>query len=118
MQLLQSWQDSLKLFYPKNLKLFALVTLKSIIDVYKLLLRYWWWLLIPIAIGAWYLLQIRIDMLAIVYESLKTGKMAPAMVFGLLTLSQCGRQLLGQLLLFIACLATRPSVAKKDIRYF
>jgi len=37
MNILQSWQSSLALFKPQSLKLFLLVTLKSIIETYKLL---------------------------------------------------------------------------------
>jgi hypothetical protein len=37
MRLLQSWAESLALFKPENLKPFLLITLKSIIETYKLL---------------------------------------------------------------------------------
>lgn len=40
----RSWRDSLSLFLPKNAKLFFLVTLKTIIESYKIILRDLWWL--------------------------------------------------------------------------
>ncbi len=42
MAFLQTWLDSLKFFIPKNFKLFFLVTLKSIIETYKILLFKFW----------------------------------------------------------------------------
>lgn len=44
--LLRSWKDSLSLFLPKNFKLFFLVTLKGIVQVYKNLFKYFWWLIL------------------------------------------------------------------------
>src|SRR3989304_215348 len=40
---LYSWKDGLTLLLPRNLKLFALVTLKSIIECYKIYFKYFWW---------------------------------------------------------------------------
>ena len=42
--LLRSWKESLSLFIPKNAKLFILVTLKTIIQSYKLIFAHLWWL--------------------------------------------------------------------------
>ncbi len=56
--LFQSWKESLLIFLPKNAKLFFLVTLKTVTQSYKLIMRDFWWLLVvtwvlPI-ITAWY----------------------------------------------------------------
>lgn len=40
----RSWKESLSLFIPKNAKLFLLVTFKSIIQSYKLIIKHLWWL--------------------------------------------------------------------------
>jgi hypothetical protein len=40
----RSWKESISLFIPKNAKLFFLVTLKSIIESYKLIALHIWWL--------------------------------------------------------------------------
>lgn len=42
-QVYSSWRESLSLFKPKNFKLFALITLKTIGQVFRLLLTYFWW---------------------------------------------------------------------------
>ncbi len=46
MQLIQSWKMSLRLFKPSNLKLFLLVTAKSICQVYRAMICYFWPLII------------------------------------------------------------------------
>lgn len=46
----RSWKESLSLFIPKNAKLFLLVTLKSIIQSYKIIIRHLWWLFLGSAI--------------------------------------------------------------------
>lgn len=45
MYLLQSWKESLLIFKPANFKLFLLVTVRSIWETYKILFRYFWWLI-------------------------------------------------------------------------
>lgn len=50
MQLLQSWKESLLIFKPSYFKLFFLVTVKSTWETYKLLFRYFWWLLLSIVL--------------------------------------------------------------------
>jgi hypothetical protein len=42
--LLYSWKENLTLLLPRNLKPFALVTLKSIVEGTKLYLKYFWWI--------------------------------------------------------------------------
>jgi hypothetical protein len=93
MTLVQSWIDSLQLLKPKNLQLFALVTLKSIVEAYKLLLKYFWWLFV-------------LTLVCGVAVRWNPASFATA------------HSWLYQLLLFATCLATRPSVAKKDCAYF
>lgn len=44
MNLLPAWRDSLTLFKPKNFKLFFLVTLKTMVDTFKVWIKYFWWL--------------------------------------------------------------------------
>jgi hypothetical protein len=46
MNLLPAWRDSLTILQPKNLKLFFLVTLKTMVDTFKVWIKYFWWLLI------------------------------------------------------------------------
>ncbi|MDR3551039.1 MAG: hypothetical protein P4L31_06525 [Candidatus Babeliales bacterium] len=43
MNILQSWSHCLTIFKPSSLKLFLLVTLKSIIETYKILFTRFWW---------------------------------------------------------------------------
>lgn len=42
----RSWRDSLSLFMPQNAKLFSLVTLKSILNSYRIIFKDLWWLLL------------------------------------------------------------------------
>lgn len=102
MTLVQSWIDSLQLLKPKNLQLFALVTLKSIVEAYKLLFKYWWWLFVLLA-GCYAIFLWP----STVEQQLNVGH------YTLLA-----SRLLYQLLFFATCLATRPSIAKKDCTYF
>ena len=71
MTLIQSWKDSFKLLLPANLKLFVLVTFKSIIECYKILFRHWWWVIsivIGVTIFDWYFDIYRIgDILAVIF---------------------------------------------------
>jgi len=95
MYLLQSWKDSLSLFKPKNFKLFALVTLKTIGGTYWLLLKYFWWLVV-------------ID---IAWEFTYGGDFTETST-GLIKVA------LFLLWTFAICLVVRPSVAKKNSAYF
>jgi len=94
MQLLQAWKDSLSLFNPKHLKLFLLVTLKSIIETYSRWFTYFWWL-----IGLYG-----------VAEIVRFTLPSPVIVgiYYIVLLS----------LFFSMYLIARPSVAKKDSHYF
>lgn len=97
--LLQSWKESLKLFVPKNFKLFALVTLKTMEQTYSLLLSYFWWL--PVA---------TIGLLFFVIQSMPFES---AMKIN---------EILVLVFLFIwtlvVALCTRPSVGQKNVTYF
>lgn len=93
MTLVQSWIDSLQLLKPKNLQLFALVTLKSIIEAYKLLFKYFWWLIV---------LQL------LCY---KFGLFGSYFFVVMIAVIQ-------NLLFFMICAITRPSIGKKDCAYF
>src|SRR5436190_21360269 len=99
MTLFQAWGDSLSLLKPKNLKLFVLVTLKSIIDAYKVLVVYWWWLFAIIA-GCYIMPYAWTDSL-MVYEYAEI-------------ISRCAYQVL----LFATIVSTRPSLMPKDWDYF
>lgn len=52
MNVLSAWKDAVSLLEPKQLKLFALVTLKSLIDLYVVWGTYWWWLALFYALCA------------------------------------------------------------------
>ncbi len=115
MQLIQAWKDSLKILLPKNLKLFSLVTLKAIVECYKVLLRCCW--------------PLFVFFFGLFLFELWSSSLMPVLnyVFG------SPRQnypflmswtwihfinVLQMLLVFVTCLATRPSVTKKDRYYF
>jgi len=92
MTLIQAWMDSVTLLKPKNFQLFAMVTLKSIVEAYKLMFKYFWWLII--LFEACYIP---------LFLSMRSVKIA-FWVF--------------HLLFFVVCTITRPSVVKKDGAYF
>ena len=100
MTLVQSWVDSLTLLKPKNLQLFAMVTIKSIIEAYTLYLRYFWWIFIGMVIC--YFLLIDPD------------TTARGVTLSVLVLSQ----FFYALLFLAACFVTRPSIMRKDWKYF
>jgi hypothetical protein len=90
MTLLQAWGDSLSLLKPQNLKLFLLVTLKSIIEAYKVLMRYWWWLYAIMAVCCFITIPL-------------TALISPWAF---------------QILFFATIASTRPSLFQKDGAYF
>ena len=92
MTLVQSWIDSLQLLRPKNLQLFIPVTLKSIIEAYKLMFKYFWWLIV---------------LYLICYSYVFVSSYPVIIAMGL-----------QQLLFFMVCAITRPSIVKKDCAYF
>jgi hypothetical protein len=92
MTLIQAWIDSLQLLEPKNLELFAKATLKSIIEAYKLMFKYFWWL-------------IALQLICFIPPFLGIGSFFIAIG-------------LYQLLFFMVCVIAHPSIAKKDFAYF
>jgi hypothetical protein len=94
MTVLQSWGDSLSLFTYQNFKLFTLVTLKSIIDVYKKLLQYWWWLVIPALL---------------IYSEIGSAPVLLMLFVGFFFTN---------LFIFAVICSTRPSIEQKNSDYF
>lgn len=109
MRLLRSWRDSLLLLAPQNFKLFALVTLKSTFETYKVLARVWYLSLIPlitpIAIKL-YLISLGPD------NALDFFKTTWSYHAGMFVAS------MQVLLTVMVCLATRPSIKQKNAAYF
>lgn len=99
MTLVQAWVDSVSLLKPKHLKLFTLVTLKSILDAYKVLAKYWWWLF-AIIIGCFVVPYVWTDSIYVYVQAERISQWAY------------------QILLFAALVATRPSLFPKDCAYF
>lgn len=110
MRLLRSWRDSLLLLAPQNFKLFALVTLKSTFDTYKVLARaVWYFWMLPIII---------------LFQQLYWGKEAFTAQFKA-PLSMPMYLFIGVLYIGFAvwmtvayCLSTRPSIGQKNRVYF
>jgi hypothetical protein len=100
MTLVQSWIDSLALLKPKNAQLFIMVTIKSIIEAYKIMFHYWWWLMGLLV--ACYILPIVLPTPIWI-----TSLSVPIIPF-----------LLYQMIFLAICFATRPSIMKKDWSYF
>jgi hypothetical protein len=109
MTLLQSWADSLTLPKPKNLQLFVMVTIKSIIEAYKLYFKYFWWLLLAMPL----FLFVAPDF--VVAHFVKTHNDAQTLAY-YLTLLGVAASLYG-LLFLAACFLTRPSILQKDCSY-
>ncbi len=107
MTLLQSWADSLTLLKPKHLQLFVMVTIKSIIEAYKLYFKYFWWLLLAMPLFLFFAPDVVIawknnDVVSLAHYATLLG--VAASLYGLLFLA--------------ACFATRPSILQKDCAYF
>ena len=105
MTLIQSWVDSLTLFKPKNFQLFVMVTIKSIMQAYKIFLYYFWWAMLLIAmcaVGSFFFSSHDYVFLNVQYKH----------VF---FLTSCW---LFELLFLAACFSTRPSILQKDSHYF
>jgi len=96
MQLFQLWQDSLKIFIPRNFKLFGLVSLNTALQTYKVWLGRFWALFVAFFFIDFFL-------------SRSKGLALPNVPFALLT----------QFLLLVTLyLSVRPSVARKTYTYF
>ncbi len=117
MTLIQSWIDSLALLKPKNAQLFVMVTIKSILDTYKLMLKYWWWAVVLMIVC--YYVPIMFPMIHI-YEPGDTVMGISRMTFNHFAghIAVFLSFWLYELLFVAVCLSTRPSIAKKDAHYF
>ena len=93
--LLKSWKESLSLFIPKNAKLFILVTIKTILQSYKLILKQLWWL---------FLISWGLDVLSARYCFISLCYLAP-LISWLVTI-------------FCVYLAIRPSMPRKTLAYY
>ena len=115
MTLIQAWIDSLQLLKPKNLKLFVLVTIKSIIEAYKLMFRFFWWL-IPLFFGVFLLL-------ALIGPYTIPNYYGPIEAIGDMNLRWLNGNIgpiidiLFTLLFLGMCFLTRPSIMQKDWNY-
>lgn len=92
----RSWRDSLSLFIPQNAKLFSLVTLKTIINSYKKILKDLWWLFLVSA--------------AVEYSFRKLCIVGS--IWCIIPV------ILWLITIFSMYLIIRPSVPKKDWRYY
>jgi hypothetical protein len=107
MTLIQSWIDSLTLLKPKNLQLFAMVTLKSIAEAYKLFIKYFWWLMVLLMV---------LFFIAPDYMVALRARDIPSIAH---YISLAGLAYILYTLLFLSvCFATRPSIEKKNCHYF
>src|SRR5579872_3199647 len=109
MTLLQSWADSLTLLKPKNLQLFVMVTIKSIVEAYKLYFKYFWWLLLVMPL----FLFVAPDFVVAHYVATHNDSVTLAYY---LTLLGIATSLYG-ILFLAACFLTRPSILQKDCSY-
>jgi hypothetical protein len=105
MTLVQSWKDSVQLLKPKNLKLFAMVTLKSIIEAYKIYLKYFWWMILLVVLCA----------IAPYFIQLQDYAFSNIQYKHIFFYTSCW---LYELLFLAACFSTRPSILQKDSNYF
>lgn len=111
MTLVQAWIDSVQLLKPKNFKLFVMVTIKSIIEAYKLLFKYFW-----LEVSAFIAITVFFAWIApslptlmsqfetVSYESIYWS-------YGVMSYLLYGFLFLG------VCFITRPSIDKKDGGY-
>lgn len=95
MNVLQSWSNSLAILKPANLKLFLLVTLKSIVETYKVLFTKFWWAV---------LIFIALDFITF----LNISSNGPLLFL---------RTIIEIFVYFLLYLLIRPSVQKKDVAY-
>jgi hypothetical protein len=103
MKMMTAWKDSLSIFTPKKFKLFFLVTLNALKQAYQVFFKYWWWLFVTyVLIDLSELLQLRF--LYQMRSDLIGETILASAVYGLL--------------LFIFFLSMRPSVDRKNLRYF
>lgn len=123
MNIVQSWKDSLLLLLPQNFKLFALVTLKSIMDTYKTLFKYWWFLYVMATVCTGLLFWIGVRELKPGWYDTNSELFKQASIYHLQTILY----MLGMIIalaiiyiacLFIVCLTARSSIKQKNYRYY
>jgi len=115
MTLVQSWIDSLRLLKPKNLQLFTMVTLKSIVEAYKLMFRFFWWV-----VPALILFSVLLSLVGPFTFPNYYGPLEALRDYNLYWFYFHMRELSYVLygLLFLAvCFITRPSVMQKNWSY-
>jgi hypothetical protein len=95
MTLVQSWMDSLTLLKPKNFQLFVMVTIKSIMEAYKVYFRSFWWAMLLMGMCA---------MAPYFFQNQNYFFYISCWLYELLFLA--------------ACFSTRPSILQKDCTYF
>jgi hypothetical protein len=121
MTLLQAWKDSLSLLKPKHLHLFALVTLKSIVSVYKVLLKYWWWLYAIIIVHSvllWDKPSIVMDIISLCYPSEIDSNSAHDLWVSIVSYLDKSYSFFLSLLPAAIILSTRSSLQQKNCAYF
>jgi hypothetical protein len=113
---ISSWFDCLKLLQPKNLKLFALVSIKSIGEVYKALYKNFWWLLLlyfVLDLGSAFFNDKNCDNLNYINE---VNDVSWSKIFTQM-LSMFSAELLYYGIFFLIFLLCRASVPLKNMRY-
>ena len=115
MTLVQAWIDSIQLLRPKNFKLFVLVTIKSIIEAYKLLFKYFWWIVPAFIAGAVLLSLIGPFTIPNYYGPLEALRDQNTYWFN--AQMEGVLYVLYSFLFLAVCFITRPSIDKKDCKY-
>lgn len=111
MNLFVAWRDSLSLLQPKNFKLFFLVTLKTMVDTFKVWIKYFWWLIVlPLLPFTLLLLNesTRFEIFG-VFSSIRNA--IPTPIYYMMPS-------LMDVVLVTILLAARPSVALKNCAYY
>ena len=108
MTILDTWKDSLRIFWPQNFKLFLLVTANAIIKTYKTIFTQLWWLLSCYGLlYGLFVVFVESDYTAIPSDTTLTFV---ALVYLVLVVRLC--------CVFGIVLATRSSIAKKILLIF
>lgn len=102
MNLFLAWRDSLTIFQPKNFKLFFLVTLKTMVDTFKVWIKYFWWL----------------PLIELVMPRVWLHLYGTTSFFQNIWLHIAATNVMGMLWFVSILLAARPSVALKNCAYF
>ena len=109
MNILQSWSHCLAIFKPANLKLFLLVTIKAIIETYKILFTRFWHLVLAYIV---YVLLINIRSNFSPYADLFLPEDTVKFLIRIFLLP-----LVSFAIIFFMYLIARPSVAQKSYEY-